>query len=215
MTACCQGVDEMFGEKTVRRDLRRYHKRGPSRQTRALVEAIVDEGVDRATVLDIGGGIGAIQHDLLAAGAVRATSVEASGSYARAARSEALRRGTAAQVRYYEGDFVALADRIAPADVVTLDRVICCYSDMEALVGRSAERAGRLYGLVYPQDGWWVRLGFRANNLCMRMARRVFRAYVHRTDAVDAAARAAGLTLQSRRRIGAVWQVALYSRESQ
>ena len=45
-----------------------------------------------------------------------------------------------------------MSDEIEAADVVTLDRVICCYPDMEALVGRSAERALRLYGLVHPRD---------------------------------------------------------------
>ena len=94
--SCCQGVDEVFGEKTAQRDLRRYRERGPSRQTRVLLDAIRGQGVERATVLDIGGGVGAIQHELLAAGAARATAVDASTAYLRAARGEAERRGTAA-----------------------------------------------------------------------------------------------------------------------
>jgi magnesium-protoporphyrin O-methyltransferase len=212
MGACCQGVDEVFGEKTARRDLRRYRKRGPARQTRVLLEAIRGEGVERASVLDIGGGVGAIQQELLAAGAERATAVEASASYLRAAQAEASRRGTAARISYRAGDFVAIAEEVEPADVVTLDRVICCYPDMEALVGRSADRARRVYGLVYPQDAWWVRLGLRAANLSLRLTRRAFRAHAHRTAAVDAVARAHGLEPALRRRVGPVWQVALYTR---
>jgi hypothetical protein len=215
MSACCQGVEEVFGERTAQHDLRRYRRRGPSRPTRALLEAIRREGVERASVLDIGGGIGAIQQELLAAGADRATAVEASAAYLRAAREEAERRGTADRVLYETGDFVAIADRIEPADLVTLDRVICCYPDMEGLVGRSAERARRVYGLVYPHDAWWMRLGFRAVNAGMRVARLAFRAHVHRTSAVDAVARGRGLTLRLRRRVGPVWQVALYVRDTQ
>jgi hypothetical protein len=139
--------------------------------------------------------------------------VEASTAYLRAAREEAERRGTAGRVRYDEGDFAAIADRVEPADVVTLDRVICCYPDMESLVGRSAEHARRVYGLVYPHDGWWVRLGVRAANAGMWAARRAFRAHVHRTDAVDAVARSRGLAPKLRRRVGPVWQVALYVRD--
>jgi hypothetical protein len=212
-SCCCQGVDEMFGERTARHDLRRYRKRGPSRPTRMLLDAIRGEDIERASVLDIGGGIGAIQQELLDAGADHATSVEASAAYLRAAREEAERRGTADRVSYHAGDFVALADGIEPADVVTLDRVICCYPDMEALVGRSADRARRVYGLVYPRDRWWVRLGFRATNLGMRIARRAFRAHVHRTSAVDAVARERGLTPRLQRGVGPVWQVALYTRD--
>jgi len=212
MGTCCQGVDEVFGEKTARHDLRRYRKRGPSRPTRVLLDAIRHEGVERASVLDIGGGIGAIQQELLAAGAAHATAVEASSAYLRAALAEAERRGTVDRVSFRPGDFVAIADEVEPADVVTLDRVICCYPDMESLVSRSADRARRVYGLVYPQDTWWVRLGIRAGNLMLRLGRRAFRAHAHRTVAVDAVARAHGLEPALRRRVGPIWQVALYTR---
>lgn len=215
MTSCCyQGVDEVFGEKTARHDLRRYRKRGPSKPTRMLLQALQREGVEHATVLDIGGGIGAIQQELLDAGAERATSVEASAAYLRAARDEARRRGHADRISYQAGDFVALADRVEPADVVTLDRVICCYPDMEALVSRSADRAQRLYGLVYPRDTWWVAFGLRFTNLLMRVARKAFRAHLHPTAVVDAVARRHGLTPKLAARAGPVWQVALYARAS-
>ena len=213
MNSCCQGVDEVFGERAARNDLRRYRKRGPSKQTRLLLDAIRDEGIERATVLDIGGGVGAIQHELLEAGAGHATSVDASVAYMRAAREEAERRGTADRVSYHAGDFVALAEGIEPADVVTLDRVICCYPDVQALVGRSADRARRIYGLVYPRDTWWTRIGVRVANLGMRLARRTFRAHVHPTRVVDAAAREHGLTPRLQRGAGPVWQVALYTRD--
>ena len=202
----------MFGDRTARYDLRRYRKRGPSKPTRVLLDALRREGVERASVLDVGGGVGVIQHELLDAGVDRVTSVEASAAYLRAAKEEAARRGTADRVSYHAGDFVAVADRIEPADVVTLDRVICCYPDMEALVSRSADHAQRLYGVVYPRDAWWIRLGFSAMNLSMRLRRRAFRAHIHRTSAVDAVARDSGLTPKLRRRVGPVWQVAVYAR---
>jgi hypothetical protein len=212
-SCCCQGVDEVFGERTANHDLRRYRTRGPSKPTRMLLAALRAEGVERASVLDIGGGVGAIQQELLDAGAARAISVEASAAYLRAAQDEATRRGTEERVSYRLGDFVALADQVEGADVVTLDRVICCYPDMEALVGRSADHADRLYGLVYPRDAWWVRLGFRVFNLGMRIARRPFRAHIHRTVAVDEVARRGGLSLRFHRYAGPTWQVALYARE--
>lgn len=213
MNCCCQGVDEVFGERTARHDLERYRKRGPSKPTRRLVEAVRREGIEDASVLDIGGGIGAIQYELLDAGAARATAVEASAAYLRVARDESRRRGLGDRIAYRAGDFVELADRVEPADVVTLDRVICCYPDMESLVGRSADRAQRVYALVYPQDRWWVGLGIRVTNLLMRVSRRAFRAYLHRTGDVDAVARAHGLAPRLARRAGPIWQVAVYVRE--
>ena len=150
MAGCCQAQDEVFGERTARHDLRRYRRRGPSKPTRMLLEALEREGIEGATVLDIGGGVGAIQQELLAAGAAQGTAVEASDAYLSAAAEEAERRGQADRVRQLRGDFVELAGEVEPADVVTLDRVICCYPDMEALVGRSADRARRLYGSSIP-----------------------------------------------------------------
>ena len=212
---CCQGFESMFGDKTARRDLKRYRKKGPSKPTRRLLDALGRQGVEGASVLDIGGGVGAIQHELLDSGAARATGVDASPAYLRAATSEAERRGHGERVTQHEGDFVALAGDIASADIVTLDRVICCYPDVNRLVGRSAERARHLYGLVHPRDAWWTRLAFRLMNLGLRLARKQFRAYVHPVDAVDRISRSAGLALQLRHNVGPIWQVVLYERSSQ
>jgi Methyltransferase domain len=214
MSDCCRGVDRMFGERTAQHDLRRYHRRGLSKPARMLLAALQNRGIEGATVLDIGGGVGALQHELLARGAARATGVEASAAYVRVSRQESRRRGNEARTSYREGDFVAIADEIEPADVVTLDRVICCYPDMPALVGRSADRARRLYGLVFPRDAWWTRLGFGLSNLALRLARRRFQAHVHRTQDVHAVAREHGLTLELHRTAGPVWQVALYTRSA-
>ena len=211
---CCQGSDQVFGDRTAEHDLRRYRRRGPSKPTRMLLDALRREGVEGATLLDVGGGVGVVALELLDAGAERAIGVEASAAYVRAARTEAARRGHGASVEYRVGDFVELAEGVAPADVVTLDRVICCYPDMEALVARSADRARRLYGLVYPRERWWVAAGIRATNLAMRLSRRAFRAHLHPPSGVDAVARRHGLAPAFSRAAGPVWQVALYARET-
>ena len=73
--------------------LRKYREKGPIASTRTLIDALKAVGVEGATLLDIGGGIGAIQHELLAAGVAHATSVDASAPYLGAAREESDRRG--------------------------------------------------------------------------------------------------------------------------
>src|SRR4029078_2242432 len=101
--------------------------------------ALVADGVEGETLLDIGAGIGAIQLGLLAAGAARAESVHATWAYGGPAGEGADRRGFGDRVSGRVGDFVALADDVDPADIVTLDKVVGCYADLRALLGRAAD----------------------------------------------------------------------------
>ncbi|HLE23049.1 MAG TPA: methyltransferase domain-containing protein [Anaerolineales bacterium] len=205
----CQGIEHEFGEREARAQLRRYRRRGPSGTTRELIEVLVRLGVEGCSVLDIGGGVGAVQHGLLAAGAGGARSVDASRAYSEIAREESERRGLTARIESTHGDFVSLAESITPADVVTLDRVLCCYHDVRTLVSASAARARRLYGLVYPRDVWWLRPAFALGNLILRLRRSSFRIFLHPTAVVERLIAAEGLRPTYLRSHG-MWQVAVF-----
>ena len=212
MNCCqCQGIEEVFSQSYVTRELSRYRLKGPVKTTRLLVEAIKEAGIDGMTLLDIGGGVGAIQHELLQAGVKEATDVDASTAYIHAARDEAQRRGLAERVRYHFGNFVDLAGDIDPADIVTLDRVICCYHDMEKLVSLSAARARKIYGVVYPRDTWWIKIGLAIGNLFSRLQRSSYRAFSHPTQAVEGLLGSLGLQRSSYRQT-LIWQVVVYTR---
>jgi magnesium-protoporphyrin O-methyltransferase len=212
MTCCqCQGLETFFDKKIAARELKKYRKKGPNKTTRLLIDALKADGVEGSTLLDIGGGVGAIQHELLEAGASHATSVDASSAYLKTAKEEAERRGHADRVRYHYGDFVELAAEIPPAEIVTLDRVICCYHDMKALVGLSLSKAGRLYGVVYPRDLWWVKAGVAVANFFQRLLRRQFRVFVHPTEEVDGMVRSSGWQRRFYHTT-ALWQVVVYAR---
>jgi 2-polyprenyl-3-methyl-5-hydroxy-6-metoxy-1,4-benzoquinol methylase len=215
MNCCqCQGIEELFSQRYVNKELSRYRTKGPDKTTRILTEAIKKEGgVDGLTLLDIGGGVGAVQHELLRAGVDHATGVEASTAYIAAAREEAERRGHTERVSYRHGNFVDLVENIAPADIVTLDRVICCYPDMERLVGLSAARARKFYGLVYPRDTWWIKLGLALQNIFFRLRRSPFRTFSHPTRAVEAVLGRNGFKRLSYHRT-LVWQVVVYIKTS-
>ena len=162
MSCCsCEGIERQFGSRVAERELRRFRRRGPIRSTRLLLSEITGmvARVPSATLLDIGGGIGAIHHVLLDAGVREATQVDISSEYLNAARREATARGHIDRVRFIRGDVVELGPTLPSADVVTLDRVICCYPDMERLVSCAAEKTRDLLGAVFPRDVWWVRLG--------------------------------------------------------
>jgi hypothetical protein len=122
-----------------------------------------------------------------------------------------MRRGTTDRVRYEVGDFVELASGIGDSDLVALDRVICCYPDMPALVRLSVARARLRYGLVYPRDPLWIRAGAAFMNRVARLARRRVRFHIHRTADVEAIIREAGFVPRLRRR-SLIWDVAVYER---
>ncbi len=207
----CQGIEELFSQQYVSKELSRYRKKGPDKTTRMLIHAIQEQDIQGLTLLDIGGGVGAIQHDLLDAGAQSATDVDASSAYINAAKEEAERLGLAGRVRHLHGNFVDIAEQIPSADIVTLDRVICCYPDMERLVSLSAKRARKLYGLVYPRDTWWMKAFLAIGNLLLRIRRSDYRSYSHATQAVEALVGKEGLKRRAYRQTLA-WQVVVYSR---
>jgi magnesium-protoporphyrin O-methyltransferase len=208
---CGCSVGNEFGEAAARHDLRTYRKSGATTTTRWLIDGLGAGGIAGLTVLDIGAGVGAAHQALLAKGAAAVTDVDGSPAYVAAAREEAERQGTADRVDYRVGDFVALAAEIPAADLVVLDRVICCYPDMEALVRASVAHARVRYGLVYPRDAWWIRAGATVLNGLGRVFRMRTRAYVHRTGVVDAIVRAAGFAPRLHRH-SLFWQVAVYER---
>jgi magnesium-protoporphyrin O-methyltransferase len=176
-----------------------------------LIDALNREGVADASILDVGAGVGAIYHELFASGLRDAVHVDVSPDYLGVAREEAERRGHAARVQFVRGDFVDVAAAQSEADVVTLDRVICCYPNMERLVTLSAEKARRLVGAVYPREAWWVRFFVAATNAFCRLRRTAFRAFVHPPAAIDAVLHTRGFERRSLRRTLA-WEVVVYAR---
>jgi 2-polyprenyl-3-methyl-5-hydroxy-6-metoxy-1,4-benzoquinol methylase len=213
MNCCqCQGIEKLFDDKLVNRDLARYHSKGADKTTMLMVAALEKEGVRGLSVLDIGGGVGAVQHALLDAGAQKAMDVDASPAYLRAARAEAERRGLSDRVDFLYGNFIDLAEHIQHADIVTLDRVICCYDNMEKMVSLSLAHAGKLYGMVYPRDSWWMKIGLAVMNFIFKLQRNPFRIFPHPSQVVEAMIKANGLVRRYYHRTLA-WQVAVYARE--
>jgi len=210
--ACAAGNE--FGERQAQRDLAAYRRRGPDRTTAWLIEGLRGGpagDLTGLTVLDIGAGIGAVHLELFSAGIASAVDVDGSPAYVSVAAGEARRAGVADRVRHEAGDFIELAGRVEPADLVALDRVVCCYPDAAALVRLSVERAHLRYGLVYPRDAWWIRAGSRLFNAVGRLTRAPIRIWIHRTAEVDAIVRAAGFAPRFERST-LVWQVVVYER---
>lgn len=163
------------------------------------------------TLLDIGGGLGGIQHTLLMNGVESATYVDASSAYVRAAQEEAKRRRLEDRIAFLRGDFVELADNVPDADFVTLDRVICCYDNMQDLVRLSAKKARNMYGLVFPRDLWIFRAMIPVANFFIRLTGSPFRIFIHRTEQVEKILNDQGLLKQFQKNAG-FWQIMVYNR---
>jgi 2-polyprenyl-3-methyl-5-hydroxy-6-metoxy-1,4-benzoquinol methylase len=167
-TCCARGSEKFFGARTARRDGRRYRRKGLDKTAKLIVDELARRGVAGATVLEIGGGIGAIGLELLKLGAARVTIVELSHGYDEEAKALLAESGFEGRAERLHGDFVASESDIPPADAVVLHRVVCCYPDPDALVGAAARHARRLLALSFPRDKWWIRAGSRLANMFFR-----------------------------------------------
>src|SRR5262249_44494921 len=145
MARCCTAFSEaatdQFDVTVARRDLDAYRRKGPDKPTRLLRDGILAAHSDLTTVLDVGGGVGALSLELIKAGTARATLVDASAAYLSGAREEATRAGRREQLEIVAGDFVALASTLPRAGIVTMNRVVCCYPDFRALLGSALDHA--------------------------------------------------------------------------
>lgn len=214
MTCCehCREAGDLFDQKRAAKQLRSYRKDGPpQKSTRLLIDALKSLDIAGKSLLDVGGGVGMIQHELLDAGMARSTLVEASPAYLELAENESRRRGHGDRTSFRYGDFVDLSPDLPQADVVTLDRVICCYPHMQRLVETSAAKAGRWYGVVYPKERWYNRMLGGLGNLYFRVRGTGFRVYMH--HGVDDAIRAQGLTPFYQVET-LIWKLGLYERSS-
>lgn len=213
MTGCCAGgaIDRHFDASRAAGELETYRRRGPTGTARLILRAVGGLPVPIDSVLDIGAGIGVLHHELLASRAGSAVHVEVAQAYVEAAREEADRRGQAGRVRFLHGDFLALQASIALADLVTLDRVVCCYPALEPLVRLSAGKARRYYVLSFPRDRWYVRAHTRWQNYLRARSGNPFRTFVHPARAIRSLVGAAGFEIRRSYRT-LVWEVLVCAR---
>jgi SAM-dependent methyltransferase len=217
MPGCCSAfesaADRQFNQRKVAQELKRYREKGPGPTTRLLADGIAQSGALSGTVLDVGSGIGALTLVLLERGAANAIAVDASTAYVDVAREEAGRRGKTEAIRFVHADFVERASQLPSANVVALDRVVCCYPSCEPLLDAALGHAERCLALSYPRDTWYVRLGMTLENGQRWLARNSFRTFVHPISKIEQTIRRAGFELSSRRETW-MWSVDVYLRRS-
>ena len=212
--SCCppKGYTKLFSKRAARKDAKRYERKGLDDTAAEMVEFLRKRGVEGASVLEIGGGVGAIQLELLKAGAAHTTNLELSPEYEEAARELVRDRRLEGRVERRLGDVVQEPDLAGAADAVVMHRVVCCYPDYDALVGAAAERARVYLVMSFPRPRWLIRMGLGAMNVGARLLRWEYRTWVHAPEALVGAAERRGLRLASVSR-GRIWQAAALERK--
>jgi magnesium-protoporphyrin O-methyltransferase len=209
---CCEITDNVFNESSAKADIKEYRKHGPAKQTKLILDAVRSLNLKDIDLLDIGGGIGAIHHELLKDTAREATHVDASSSYLKEAKAESERRGNTERVKFIHADFTDVAKEIPQVDVVTLDRVVCCYPDFRSLLKAAAGHSRRAVALTYPRETWFMRVGWRILNFFQWLRRDPFRVFLHPILEIESLLNNEGLIKVSVEKLF-IWEMALYQRE--
>jgi 16S rRNA G966 N2-methylase RsmD len=201
----------MFGGRFAKSMAARYRKRGLDKTARAIVDLLEESGVAGATVLEIGGGAGVIQLELLKRGAASATNLELSPAYEPEAAALIAEAGFTGRVQRRLVDIATDPGAVESADIVVLNRVVCCYRDYARLLGAAADHARHLLVFSHPPRNPVSRAVIAMQNLLLRIAGRDFRVFAHPPAAMLAVLAEHGLQLRAAHR-GRVWQVAAVSR---
>jgi 2-polyprenyl-3-methyl-5-hydroxy-6-metoxy-1,4-benzoquinol methylase len=209
MASCCppRGYRRIFNERFARRLAKRYRRRGLDKTARKMVEFLRELGIEGASVLEIGGGGGELEIELLQGGTARAQNLELSPAYEHEAHQLAGQAGVQGRLDWRLHDLAEDPGAVAPADLVVLHRVVCCYPDYERLLGAAADHARRALVFSYPPHNLISRAFYGVFNLVMRLTQSSFRGFAHRPAAMLAVLEDHGLrrTYQGR---SSIWQIA-------
>lgn len=209
----CDATEYHFDQRFVESKLKTYREEGPHIATRILIEALKKQDLRGASLLDIGGGLGTIMHTLFPESLQHATLVDMSSAYLSLAKEIACQDGYDEHVQYVHGDFVEKANELPEVDVVTLDRVVCCYPDMEGLLKKSLKKSRAWYALSFPRDWWFVRLDDAYKNWQRRRRGDPFTTYIHPERQIEDFIAKAGFQ-RCFHRATWMWKIALYRRSS-
>jgi hypothetical protein len=216
MARCCRSVvcEEMFKPRAARKTLRRYRKKGLDPIERGMVDSVPRTELADARVVEIGGGIGAIQAELLTAGASQGEIIELVPAYEPYARELAHNKGIESRSSFQIADVLDRPETVARADIVVLNRVVCCSPDGVRLTRVAARLARRTLLVSYPRDRFLVRLFMRIMNGGLRIMGRSFRVFLHPRASLYEAAQTEGLVVVGTGR-SFVWEFTAFRRTLQ
>jgi SAM-dependent methyltransferase len=187
---------------------------GVSGVSGTLLDRLEDAGIQGRSLLDLGCGTGTLAVDAVRRGASRATGVDLSPNSIEVARRRARTAALEERTSFQVGDAASIT--VEPHDVVTLDKVVCCYPDPNRLLDSASSSAQHVLAFNAPESrgGWGVasRVAVFFENLWRRIRRDPFRAFVHQVPRLEEIVRSHGFERRSSHRHW-VWLVNVYVRE--
>jgi 2-polyprenyl-3-methyl-5-hydroxy-6-metoxy-1,4-benzoquinol methylase len=213
MAGCCKprGCDGFFTPRLARRAARRYREKGIDKTAQQMIAFLEQQGIAGTTVLEVGGGVGEFQIELMKRGAARTVNLELSPAYDEEAARLLRENDVEGRAERHLHDLAADPDGVEPADVVVLHRVVCCYPDYERLLGAAAEHSRRLLVFSYPRRNAVSRCLIGAQNLFFWLRRMEFRTFAHPPARMLAVVEERGLH-RAYAQHPLVWQIAGFER---
>lgn len=176
---CCDIYADEFDRDSATSQAQRYRERGLRGTARVMLNLLRTRGIEGDRVLEFGGGVGGLSLELVKAGAASAVNVELSASYREAASALALEAGLEGRVELRAGNAIDLAAEIGIADIVLMNRVVCCYPDGNELMDAAIAGATKLLVVSFPSIHPGSRLVFGVDNWLRARRGSEFRTFVH------------------------------------
>ncbi len=208
---CC-GAEYIFDQKEAEKNAKRYRRKGPNKTTLKLIQ-LLNEQTDfkDKTLLDIGGGIGVIPIELTKKGVTKVTNIDASSAYQQKALELSKKYNYNDKITLVHGDFIEISKKIDKHDIVTLERVVCCYPDMDRLLSHATDKSNELIGLVYPMDHFLSRIGNKIIQAYFLLKRNPFRTFIHPEKEIEEEIIRKGFQLVGKKNVFP-WRITVFKR---
>ena len=209
---CC-GADKLFDLKGAQKELKKYSKTGPTRVTKKLIQAISSYDKKGKTLLDIGGGIGAIAWHFHENGASGTTDVDASSGYLQVAEEYAQTKGWESSSQFKQGDITDVAHELLEFDFVTMDKVVCCYPDYQSILESALSKSNKVVALTFPFGGPIANILRWIGSIYLSFKKNPFRPYVHSHHKIQAFILGKGFTLVHQS-VAFPWRVWIFEKQA-
>jgi magnesium-protoporphyrin O-methyltransferase len=163
------------------------------------------------SVLDVGCGVGGVHIALLEQGAQSVQAVDVSEGMIEQARLLAQKAGVRERIQYFTGDIVQQNVDVKSADIVVMDKVLCCYHDVNVLLRTVLGRVRWVLAVSYPGDTWIPTTIFKFMDWLGQVRRWSFHPYYHDPDMIDAILKEGGLKEVASERTW-IWQIRTFVR---
>lgn len=201
MDSCCRSRPDCSGTSAFFNRwsgsyARRFRKGNLDRIQKYLVEGIGRKSCRGSSVLDIGCGVGQVHLTLLKEGASNALGIDLSDAMLREAKQFADKAGLGDRVRYMTGDFVQQFSSVPESDITVIDKVVCCYENLDELILKSTGKTKAIYALTHPKENLLTKGLFKGHEALAKLLHWDFRPFWHDWADMKARILSQGFTLR-------------------